>query len=185
MPYHEMPETVRLLNLQVVSVPARLCLQFLILTATRSSEARGSRWSEIDFELSTWTVPGDRMKGGKPHRVPLSRSVLAILEEARSLRDYSDLIFPSPVNRGYPLSDMTLMMTLRRVGLHKKTVVHGFRTSFRTWASECTNIPREVCEIALAHTVGNLVEQSYARSDLLVKRRELMQRWADYLIGLK
>ncbi len=183
MPYQEMPDTMRLIDSQVVSFPPRLCLKFLILTATRSGEARGVKWSEINFESSTWTVPGDRMKAGKPHRVPLSRSALDVLEEARLLRDDSGLIFPSPVKRGHPLSDMTLMMTLRRCGLADKTVVHGFRSSFRTWALERTDTPWAACEAALAHELGSQVERSYARGDLLDKRRDLMQQWAGYLDG--
>ena len=182
MPYHEMPDTVRIIDSQVESFPTRVCLQFIILTATRSGEARGARWSEIDFDTSTWTVPGDRMKGGKPHRVPLTKASLDVLEEAQSLRDALDLIFPSPVKRGHPLSDMTLMMTLRRIGLADRTVVHGFRSSFRTWALEQTDTPWEVCEAALAHELGSQVERSYARSDLLERRRPLMQLWSDFLV---
>ena len=177
MPYDEMPETMRIIESTVDSLPARLCMKFLILTATRSGEARGARWSEIDLESTMWTVPGERMKGGKAHRVPLSRTALEVLEEAQPLRDDSALIFPSPLKRGHGLSDMTLMMTLRRIELADKTVVHGFRSSFRTWALECTDIPWEVCEAALAHVLGNQVERSYARSDLLERRRPLMQEW--------
>ena len=184
MPYQEMPEVWKLFDEKLESVPTRLCLKWTILTAARSGEARGVRWSEIDLENNIWTVPGERMKGGKPHRVPLSTEALDVLKEARPLRDgFSDLVFPSPLKRGYPLSDMTLMMNLRRLGLAERTVVHGFRSSFRTYALEQTDVPWEVCEAALAHELGSQVARSYARSDLLERRRPLMQKWADFLAG--
>ena len=152
MPYQEMPKVWQLIDEKLESVPARHCLKWTILTAARSGEARGTRWYEIDLENNIWTVPGERMKGGKPHRVPLSTAALDVLEEAKPLLDgFSDLVFPSPMKRGYPLSDMTLMMNLRRLGLAEKTVVHGYRSSFRTYALEQTDVPWEVCEAALAH----------------------------------
>ena len=123
------------------------------------------------------------MKAGKPHRVPLSRSTLAVLDEAEQLRDGSDLVFPSPANPGRPLSDMVWAKPFTHTGLADRTTVHGFRTSFRTWAAECTDIPREVCEMALAHNVGNAVERAYSRSDLLEKRVALMQMWDAFLGG--
>lgn len=184
MPYQDMAGIWKFIDEKLESVPARLCMKWTILTAARSGEARGARWSEIDLENNIWTVPGERMKGGKPHRVPLSTVALGVLEEAKSLRDrFSDLLFPSPVKRGYPLSDMTLMMNLRRLGLAERTVVHGFRSSFRTYALEKTELPWEVCEAALAHELGSQVAWSYARSDLLERRRPLMQFWADFLLG--
>ena len=181
MPYQEMPNTMRIIDSKVDSIPARLCMKFLILTATRSGEARGAKWSEIDFDTSTWTIPGDRMKGGKAHRIPLSGSAIAVLEEAGQLRDGSDLIFPSPMKPGQPMSDMAMLMTLRRAGLAERTTVHGFRSSFRVWTLEQTDTPWAACEAALAHNIGNAVEQAYARSDLLARRRPLMQEWADFL----
>ena len=184
MPYQKMPEVWKLIDDELDSVPSRLCLKWTILTAVRSGEARGAQWSEINLENNTWTVPGERMKGGKPHRVPLSNAALDVLEEAKPLRDqFSDLVFPSPMKCGYPLSDMTLMMNIRRLGLAEKTVVHGFRSSFRTYALEKTEIPWEVCEAALAHVLGSKVARSYARSDLLERRRPLMQLWSDFLEG--
>lgn len=182
MPYQDLPEVWKLIDEKLESVPGRLCLRWTILTAARSGEARGARWSEIDLENNIWSVPGERMKGGKPHRVPLSNAALDVLEEAKPLRDqFSDLVFPSPMKRGYPLSDMTLMMKLRRLGLAERTVVHGFRSSFRTYALEKTEFPWEVCEAALAHELGSQVARSYARSDLLERRRPLMQLWSDFL----
>ena len=181
LPYREVPEAIRVIGSRVSS--ARLCLKFLILTATRSGEARESTWDEIDRETSTWTIPASRMKGGKPHRVPLSKSALAVLEETEHLRDGSDLIFPSASKPGRAMTPDNLMKVWRSTGIAKDTKVHGFRTSFRVWASECTDIPREVCELALAHAMGTGVEQAYSRSDLLEKRRELMQLWGDFLVG--
>lgn len=180
LPYQEVPEAWERIS-RVASPAARLCLKWTILTATRSGEARGARWSEIDFEARTWTVPGERMKGGKPHRVPLSTTALNVLEEARTLRDDSGLVFPSRHNRGQPQSDMTLMMLLRRLGLAERTTVHGFRSSFRVWSLEQTNTPWEVAEAALAHELGSPVARAYARSDLLDRRRPLMENWAGFL----
>lgn len=181
--YREMPEAFEVISTRVASLPARLCLLFLILTASRSNEARGAAWSEIDLGSSTWDIPGSRMKGGEPHRVPLSTSALKVLKEASPLRNDSDLVFPSTAKPDSLMTSATPMKTLKQVGLNKKTTVHGFRSSFRTWAGECTDFPREVCEVALAHEVGNMVERSYARGDFLPKRRQLMQQWADYLAG--
>ena len=123
------------------------------------------------------------MKGGVVPRVPLSDPVCAVLNAAAQLRDDSGLIFPSPRKRGRPLSDMALTKTLRDCGLADRATVHGFRTCFRTWASECTNAPHAVMELSLAHAVGSAVEQAYARSTLLERRRTLMDQWAAYLSG--
>ena len=181
MNYREMPEAMKLIRNNVRSLPVSLCLQFIALTGTRSNEARQARWKEIDFDSSTWIIPADRMKAGKEHRVPLSQSALDVLERAKPMRNASDLIFPSVQRPRSPLSDTILNTWLRKTGLHDKTVVHGFRSTFRTWASEQTDMPREVLEIALSHTVGNAVEQAYSRSDLLNKRIELMRLWGEYI----
>ena len=179
--YREMPDAMKLIRDKVTSLPVRLCMQFIALTATRSNEARSARWSEIDFDSSTWIIPADRMKGKKEHRVPLSKSAMDVLEQAMPLRNPSDLIFPSVQSTHKPIGGRTLTYALEAIGLIDKTCIHGFRTTFRTWASENTDIPREVLEMALAHTVGNAVEQAYSRSDLLNKRIELMQQWADFI----
>ena len=164
------------------AVPAsKLCFRFLILTAARSGEARGAVWNEIHEDEREWRIPGERMKAGQPHRIPLSDTAMAVLEQARPLRDDSGLVFPSPVKRGRPLSDMALTKILRSTGLAEKTVVHGFRSSFRDWCAE-TGKPRELAEAALAHTVGG-VEGAYFRSDLFERRRVLMDQWAAYLTG--
>ena len=116
------------------------------------------------------------MKGGREHRQPLSDAAMAVLEQAREIRDDSGLVFPSPARPGCPMSGMALAKLLRAVGIAEKTTMHGFRSSFRTWSSEHADVPREACELALAHRVGSAVEQAYARSDLLEKRRALMQQ---------
>ena len=159
------------------NIAAKLALEFIVLCAVRSGEARNARWEEIDLESATWTIPAERMKSGRAHRVPLSDRALGVLGEAAALRD-GDLVFPSP-RRGKPLSRATLGRLLRecRVG----AVPHGFRSSFRDWAAERTETPHAVMEAALAHTVRNAVEAAYARSDLFERRRRLMQQWADYV----
>ena len=181
LPYQEVSNAIKAIGSLVSS--ARLCLKFLILTATRSNEAREATWGEIDRETATWEIPAERMKGRKPHRVPLSKSALDVLDEAENLRDGSDLIFPSVTKSGYAMTPDNLMKVWRKTGVAKDSTVHGFRTSFRTWASECTDTPREVCEMALAHAVGTHVEQAYSRSDLLEKRVQLMDAWNDYLLS--
>ena len=156
---------------------ARLAFEFLVLTATRSGEVRGASWSEFDVDAATWTIPDERMKGGREHRVPLSNRALAILEEARTLDDGSGLAFPAPTGRK-PMSGSALSKLLRELGID--AVPHGFRSTFRDWCSESARVPREVAEACLAHTVKG-VEGAYARSDLLDLRRKLMERWAAYL----
>ena len=149
--------------------------EFMVLTAARSGEARGAKWSEIEGDV--WTVPGERMKAGQEHRVPLSRPALAVLENAAQYRDTSGLIFPGA--RSGPIISNTLSKLLRENGI--AAVPHGFRSSFRDWAAELSDAPREVAEMALAHIEGSATERAYRRTDLFEKRRELMQEWADYL----
>jgi len=152
---------------------AARALEFLILTAARSGEVRLARWGEISDGV--WTVPADRMKAGREHRVPLSEPALALLASLPRMGDY---IFPG-VRYGKPLSDMSLTAVLRRMDRHDITV-HGFRSTFRMWAAEATAYPREVCEHALAHSLPDKVEAAYQRSDLFVKRTSLMREWADF-----
>lgn len=156
----------------------KLAFEFLVLTATRSGETRGARWSEIDTAKAVWTIPAERMKAKKPHRVPLSPRTLAILNEAKALRRADDLVFPGSKG-GRPLSDMTLSKLVKELGI--AAVPHGFRSSFRDWAGESTSHPREVVEFALAHVIKDKAEAAYARSDLFDKRRKLMDDWADHL----
>ena len=168
-------DTVALCN---ASVAARLCFRFLVLTATRSGETRGAVWSEIDFEKREWRIPATRMKAGVEHRVPLSDAALAVLAQAKMLRDRSGLLFPSVLRPGKPMSDMTLTKVLRDNGLAEQTTVHGLRSTFRDWCAE-TGKPREIAEAALAHSVPG-VEGAYFRSDLFERRRLLMAQWAAF-----
>ncbi len=161
----------------------RLAFEFLILTAVRSGEMRGARWSEVDREAKEWRIPAERMKAKKPHVVPLSARTLAILDRMAELRksDKPDaLVFPG-AKAGKPISDMTLTMLLRRMKV--EATAHGFRSSFRVWAAESTNFPREVAEAALAHVLKDKVEAAYQRSDMLEKRRKMMDAWAGFCAG--
>ena len=178
LPFAEVGRAVALVGgLERAALSTRLAFQFLVLTATRSQEVRGASWAEVDCEAMVWTIPGERMKGGRTHRVPLSAQALAVLREARTIADSSGLLFPSATGR--VMSDSTLSKLLRENGV--AAVPHGFRSSFRDWAAELTDAPREVAELALAHIEGSATELAYRRTDLFDKRRELMQNWADYL----
>ena len=181
--YDEVPAALATVEGSAASLSAKLCLRFSVLTAARSGEARGAVWEEIDLDRREWRIPGRRMKAGVEHRVSLSDAGLDVLARAKQLRDESGLVFPSPRKPGRPLSDMTLTKLLRDTGLADRTTVHGFRTSFRSWAAECTDAPHAVMELSLAHAVGSAVERAYARSDLLAKRRVLMEQWAAFATG--
>ena len=183
LPFEEVSAALRTVETSRASLAAKLCLRFVVLTAARSGEARGATWAEIDEDAGLWVIPGDRMKTDAEHRQPLCDGALAVLAEARKLEDGSALVFPSPARRGRPLSDMSLTKVLRDTGLADRATVHGFRTAFRSWAGERTNADHAVMELSLAHAVGSAVERAYARSDLLAKRRRLMDQWAAYLTG--
>lgn len=150
-------------------------LEFVVLTAARSGEARLATWNEFDLDNKIWTVPAARMKAGKEHRAPLSDETIALLNALPRI-DGSDYVFPN--SKGTPLSDMTLTQQLRRMG--RTITAHGFRSTFRDWASERTSFSRDVCEMALAHTIGDKVEAAYRRGDLFDKRRMLMGQWAQF-----
>ncbi len=137
------------------------------------------RWDEVDTEARLWTCPADRMKGGVVHRVPLTDEMLEIIEPLRAMK--SDYVFEGQ-RRHKPLSNMAMLMLLRRMQVEGVTV-HGFRSTFRDWASESANAPREVAEMSLSHKVGSDVERAYARSDLLEKRRLLMAHWSSFVCG--
>ena len=150
----------------------------MTLTAARTGEAIGATFDEVNIAEAVWNVPAERMKGGKPHSVPLPARCIEIIEQARSLPGSSRYIFPgSRPNK--PLSNMAMLMRLRRAGLD--CTVHGFRSSFRDWAAEQTGIPGEVAEAALAHAVKSKVEAAYKRTRLFNRRRELMDAWAAFL----
>lgn len=151
-------------------------LEFVILTAARSGEVRGATWSEIDMDAAVWTIPASRMKAGREHRVPLSGPAMKLLKSLPRIEG-SDLVFCAP--RGGELSDMTLTACMRRMQVD--AVPHGFRSTFRDWASERTNYPRDVAEMALAHSIGDKVEAAYRRGDLFEKRRRMMRDWAAFL----
>ncbi|ARO52732.1 integrase [Methylorubrum zatmanii] len=176
LPFAEVPAFMADLS-QRPGMGAR-ALAFAILTAARSGEVRGATWGEIDVQAGVWTVPAERMKAGREHRVPLSEPALAILTGLGGAPDA--LVFPG-TRRGTMLSDMTLTMLLRRMG--RDVTAHGFRSSFRDWAGEATSFPREVAEAALAHIVGDKVERAYRRGDALAKRAELMAAWGAYCAG--
>ena len=179
MPYSRVPAFLDALRERVSM--GRLALEAAILTAARSGEIRGAKWDEVDLEAATWTVPAERMKAGKIHVVPLSPAALDVFERAKALRiESSDLIFHG-MKRGKPLSDMTLLKVLR--DLKEPFTVHGFRSSFRDWAAEQTNIAGEVAEAALAHAIPNAVEAAYRRTNFLDKRRKLMEAWGAYCFG--
>jgi integrase len=175
LPYAEMPDVLAALTAQD-SVGAK-ALEFTILTAVRTGEVIGARWSEFDLDAKLWTIPAARMKAKREHRVPLSTRALKILE-SMALGRKSEFAFPG-ARKGMPLSNMAMLATLERMGRGDITV-HGFRSSFRDWASECTNSPHEVAEMALAHAIKNKAEASYRRGDLFDKRRKLMDAWAKH-----
>ena len=154
-----------------------LAFEFLVLTAARSAEIRGARWAEIDRAGAVWSIPGERMKAGREHRVPLPPRALEVLDEAAARLGGDDLVFPSPTGKVANHSPMATLLRELKVG----AVPHGFRSSFRDWAAECTDAPREVCELALAHVNNDRVEAAYRRSDLFDRRRELMHAWAAYI----
>ena len=181
LPYQEVPKALTVIEESQASLAVRYCFRFLILTAARSGEARGATWAEIDLDEKEWRLPELRMKNGLEHRVPRSDAALKVLVRAKRLNDGSGLVFPSPLKPGSPLSDMTLTKVLRDTGLAERATVHGFRSSFRTWALEQTDTPWAVAEASLAHTLGNDVEQAYVRSSLLDRRRNLMAQWADFV----
>ena len=160
------------------SASSKLALEFLVLTAARSSEVRKATWDEIDVEGAVWTLPAERMKANREHRVPLSGRALEVLNDAAELAEELGLVFPG-AGAGRPLSENTHAKLLRELGFD--AVTHGFRSSFRDWAAEQTHTPHAVMEAALAHTIRNKAEAAYARSDLFEKRRSLMEAWASYL----
>ena len=179
--YREVADAIATIEESRASIAAKLCLRFLILTAARSGEARGATWDEIDTNEKLWTVPAARMKGYTDHRVPLSEAALQVLEKAMEIRDQSNFVFPSPTKRGSQLSDMTLTKVLRSTGLAERATVHGFRGSFRTWAQERSKAPRAAKELALAHRIGDDVEESYIHTDMLDERIPLMDEWVEFL----
>ncbi len=177
LPYSELPAFICLLN-QYESISSR-ALEFTILTAARSGEVLGAKWSEFDLERRIWTIPATRMKAYKEHRVPLSERAIEILTSIEAL-ETNEFVFPGKKS-GHGLSIMALEMALRRLDYAKRTTVHGFRSCFSDWATEQTHYSGEVREMALAHSVGNKVEAAYRRGDLFEKRRDIMSDWESFL----
>jgi integrase len=177
MPYSDMAGFITTLRKKQNVSTAAIALEFLILTAARTGEVLGARWSEIDLSARVWTVPSDRMKGGREHRVPLSDRAAEIIEEVAATKT-SEFVFPG--RRSSPLSNMAITMVLRRMKAGNVTA-HGFRSSFRDWAGNETNFARELAEAALAHVIGDKAEQAYRRGDALERRRGLMATWAAFV----
>jgi integrase len=182
MPWRELPDFwSQLCEREAMSA---LCLRFAILTAARSGEARGARWSEIDLAGAVWTVPGERMKRGKPHRVPLSPAAIEILEQVRGMDE--TFCFPSPQRAksvgGKAMSDMAFKLLYQRMAVTGFTS-HGFRSAFRDWCSESAKADPELAEAALSHATGSAVTRAYARSDLFDRRRDLMEAWSRFVNG--
>jgi integrase len=176
LPYDEAPAFLTAFRASGNGVAA-LALEFTILTAARTGEVLDARWSEIDMRSAVWTVPAERMKARRQHRVPLSPEALRVLERARALHN-GELVFPSRFDRS--LSTGSMMAVLKRMKRADLTV-HGFRATFRTWAAERTIFSREVAEAALAHVVGHDTERASQRGDLFEKRRKLMAEWGSFL----
>ena len=179
-PYASLPAALHVVRKSTASPSVKLAFEMLAHSGCRSGEVRGMTWDEVDLQEATWTIPETRMKSGRPHRVPLSRRALAVLEEARALGDGKRVVFPAPRSGG-ALSDMAFTKLLRRLQLD--FVPHGLRSSFRDWAAERTDAPRAVMEAALAHAVRNATEAAYFRSDLFDHRRRLMEAWSKFLKG--
>ena len=179
LPHRDAAAVVETVRASGAAPAVKLAFEFLVLTAARSGEVRGARWAEIDTADHVWTVPATRTKAKREHRVPLSGRALEILDAARTLDDGNPLVFPSV--RGKRMNDMACRHCSGR--WRSRPCLHGFRSTFRDWAAEKTNHPREVVEAALTHVVQNKVEAAYARSDLFERRRQLMNDWSPYVAG--
>ncbi len=175
MPYRDAPAF--LAQLRDVETVAARAFEFLILTAARRNEVIGARWDEIDFDNAGWIIPGARMKSGREHRVPLPPRAMTIMRDMRVISQDA-LIFTGRDGQNR-LAQSSFQYLLKALG-HRGITAHGFRSAFRDWAGECTNFPREICEAALAHSIGNKVEQAYRRGTALEKRRKLMESWASF-----
>ncbi|HXG88457.1 MAG TPA: integrase arm-type DNA-binding domain-containing protein [Vicinamibacterales bacterium] len=178
LPYQVLPAFLQALRDSDSGEVVKLALEFTILCTSRTAETLNATWAEFDTEAKTWTIPATRMKAGAEHRVPLSARCVEILERAKGLSDGGTYVFPGR-SPNKPLSNMVFLMALRRM---KRTdlTTHGFRSTFRDWAAERTNVPRAVCEAALAHTLRDKTEAAYNRTDLFDRRRDLMASWARF-----
>jgi len=174
--YNDVSDFIETVSKSSAGLSTKLGLEFLILTATRSGEVRNARWDEVNG--SVWTIPAERMKAGVAHRIPLPSRCIEILEEAKTISQGSCFIFEG-TKPNKPLSENTFNKLMKELDL--EVHAHGFRTSFRTWTQEKTNYPREIAEAALAHSLRDKAEAAYARSDLLEKRAEMMEAWAQFI----
>ncbi|MGE3710655.1 MAG: tyrosine-type recombinase/integrase, partial [Hyphomicrobiaceae bacterium] len=181
LPYADVPAFVVRLR-ALPPTMARLALEWLILTASRSGETRGARWDEIDEKAALWAISAERMKAKRPHVVPLPTPCVDVLARVRVLGRKSDLVFPG-TDDDVPLSDMTLTKALRDMDIADRATVHGFRSSFKMWAAEVAKVRDEVSEAALAHVIPDKVRAAYLRSDFLDERRRLMQQWVEHARG--
>ena len=177
LPFSDLGRAIRQVRETDAWLGTKLAFEFLALTASRSGEARLATWSEFDLDSLVWTIPASRMKTGLEHRIPLTPAAVNVLGEARELADPSGLVFPTV--HGKAMSDSTLSKLLRENGI--ETTPHGTRSAFRDWAAECSDVPREIAEFALAHVEGSAAELAYRRTDYFERRRKLMQDWADFL----
>ncbi|MBE0508103.1 MAG: site-specific integrase, partial [Marinospirillum sp.] len=183
MPYTEIHEFWS--DLEANDCTSSRALQLLILTATRTSEVLNATWAEFDLDNKIWIIPESRMKAGREHRIPLSSPALQILQTRPRVVD-NPYVFPG-AKQSKPLSNMALLALMRGMGYGKgnqkaEYVPHGFRSTFRDWSGEVSSYPRDVAEMALAHTIENKVEAAYRRGDLFEKRRQMMQDWADFIL---
>lgn len=182
LPYQAVPQFIAAIKASNSGEIAKLSFEFLILTATRTGETLLAAWNEFDIDAALWTIPDERMKAKRPHRVPLGTRSLEILARAKELSSGSSFVFPGRDIKN-PQSNMVFLKMIRT--MESPTTAHGFRSSFRDWAAETTSFPRELAEMALAHTIENKVEAAYRRGDPLEKRREMMSEWAEYLSQLR
>lgn len=180
LPFGDLPDFTAKLRASGEAVSSRLALELMILTATRTSEVLLAEWDEIDFQQKVWTIPANRMKAKRTHRIPLSSRSVDILTEAKPYAQDSKFLFPG-MKKGRPLSNMVFLKLLERMKVD--VTAHGFRSTFSDWAAETTHHPREVVEMALAHTIKNKVEAAYRRGDLLEKRVPLMDEWAAFALS--
>jgi len=179
LPYRQMPEFIE--QLQEREGTAARALEFLILTAARSGEVRGARWEEIDLDARRWNIPAERMKAGKPHRVPLTDRAIEILARMGAGDRTSGLVFPG-AKAGMPMSDMTLAAVLKRMGYGSVTV-HGFRSTFRDWAEDVAGFPYGIIKAALAHTIADKTDAAYRRGDAFERRLQLMRAWEAHMVS--
>jgi integrase len=179
LPYSDIPDYFR--KLRKVESLASKALAFLIITATRSGEARGATWNEIDLDAGVWNIPPNRMKSDRPHRIPLTSEALKILNEVKPF-EKDNFVFPG-LGKDKPISDAAIRKLLKQS--YPELTVHGFRSSFRDWCAEITNFSNEVAEATLAHVIKDKTEAAYRRGDLFVKRRKLMDTWTSYCINDK